>query len=137
MTDHFQLSDAEFEEQFAAGAFPPKLFTHEAHLRLAWIHLRKYGLEQAIRNVTDQLQQFVQMVGAEGKFHMTLSVAAVKAVYHFMGRATSPDFRGLLEEFPALRDQFRELIDAHYGADRLNSPAARSTFLEPDRLPFP
>ena len=137
MTDHFQLSDAEFEEQFAAGTLDPNLFTHEAHLRLAWIHLRKYGLEQAIRNVTDQLQQFVQMVGAEGKFHMTLSVAAVKAVYHFMGRATSPDFCGLLEEFPALRDQFRELIDAHYGPERLNSPAARSTFLEPDRLPFP
>lgn len=38
MKTHHQLNDQQFEEQFQNCTFDPTLFTHEAHLRLAWIH---------------------------------------------------------------------------------------------------
>ena len=40
---HYQLSDEEFEQQFQNCLLSPVLFTHEAHLRLAFIHILKYG----------------------------------------------------------------------------------------------
>ena len=76
MENHFDLSDREFESQFAKSMFDPKLFSHEAHLRLAWIHVTKYGEPIAIQNVSDQLKQFVTIVGARDKYNHTLTVAA-------------------------------------------------------------
>jgi hypothetical protein len=40
---HFSLTDIEFENQFENGTLKPELFSHEAHVRLAWIHIKKYG----------------------------------------------------------------------------------------------
>jgi hypothetical protein len=73
---HQTLSDAEFESQFRACTLNPALFTHEAHLRLAWIHIRQYGIEQAIKNVNAQLLKFVAHVGATDKFNKTVTICS-------------------------------------------------------------
>ena len=39
MQDHRQLTDQEFSAQFEQTTLDAALFNHEAHLRLAWIHL--------------------------------------------------------------------------------------------------
>jgi hypothetical protein len=46
MNSPFKLRDELFEKQFQNCQFNPALFNHEAHLRLAWIHITKYGLVQ-------------------------------------------------------------------------------------------
>ncbi len=79
MENHFDLSDLEFEKQFENCALNPELFSHEAHLRLAWIHVTQYGEEKAIENVTRQLMNFVDFLGARAKYNHTLTIAAVKA----------------------------------------------------------
>ncbi len=45
MEEHFYLTDIQFERQFANCSLNPELFSHEAHLRLAWLHISKYGLK--------------------------------------------------------------------------------------------
>ena len=37
MEQHYTLTDNEFEKQFQTSSLDPAIFTHEAHLRLAWI----------------------------------------------------------------------------------------------------
>ena len=64
MATHYQLTDSEFESAFREGTLSPALFDHEAHLRLAWIHLRTYGLDQAISNICSQLKAFTIKAGA-------------------------------------------------------------------------
>ena len=41
MNSHSELSDELFEEQFQNCQLNPALTNHEAHLRIAWIHITK------------------------------------------------------------------------------------------------
>jgi len=136
MEDHYQLSDLEFEKKFEGRGLDPSLLNHEAHLRLAWIHINAYGIDVALPNVQSQIKGFVKHIGAENKYNTTLTVAAIRAVYHFMQKSESNNFRNFIEEFPRLKNNFKNLIDAHYGFDIFNSEKAKHQFLEPDLLPF-
>lgn len=136
METHFSLSDDELELQFAKLYLDPKLFSHEAHLRLAWIHLKKYGEAKAIKNLTTQIPIFANKHGAPDKFNMTLTVAAIKAVRHFCGKSKSNNFQNFLIEFPRLKTDFKELMAAHYDFDIYQSKRAKETYLEPDLLQF-
>ena len=136
MEDHFKLSDGEFEKQFKHFQLDPSIFSHEAHLRLAWIHIHNYGIDEAIKNIQMQLQNFVAHVDAKDKYNVTLTVAAVKAVHHFMQKSQSSNFKDFISEFPRLKYNFKELLSYHYGIDIFNSKEAKSRLLEPDLLPF-
>jgi len=136
MENHFELTDSEFEQKFKSCELDPTLFNHEAHLRLAHIHIGKYGHDQAIKNICDQLVAYVTHLGATNKYNTTLTVAAVKAVYHFMQKSKANDFEGFIEEFPQLKFEFKILMQCHYEFDIFNSQKAKNTFLEPDLIPF-
>jgi hypothetical protein len=133
---HHTLSDAEFELQFKACALDPSIFTHEAHLRLAWIHITQYGIEQAIENVSTQLQNFVGHVGAADKFNKTVTIAALHAVHHFIKRSETHTFQEFIMEFPRLKTDFKALMGAHYAFDIFKSDKAKVEFVQPDLLPF-
>ncbi len=136
MKTHYHLSDADFEQQFKATTLDPEIFSHEAHLRLAYIHIQKYGVEQAIENICQQLEVYVDHLGETGKYNTTLTVAAVRAVDHFMRRSPNSDFKGLIDEFPELKFEFKRLMECHYGFDIFDSQLAKTTYLEPDLVPF-
>jgi len=136
MEKHFELSDSEFEQKFIKCELNPSDFTHEAHLRLAWININKYGIKQAEKNVQCGLQNFVEFVGAKNKYNMTLTLAATKAVYHFMQKSKSDNFKDFIVEFPRLKNNFKDLMACHYGFDIYNSNKAKTEFLEPDIVPF-
>ena len=136
MKTHLDLTDIQFERQFGQVTLHAKLFNHEAHLRLAWIHIRKYGLEKAIENICSQLLAFVVLHGAEEKFNKTLTIAAIKAVHHFINRSNAESFQEFILEHPRLKYNFRELMVAHYQVDIYNSAEAKREFMQPDLLPF-
>lgn len=136
LTTHFQLTDTEFEDCFENGTLPPNLFSHEAHLRLAWVYLKKYGEQTAVDKVCAAIERFDLLRGKGDKFHVTITVAAVKAVNHFLQKSKSIDFRGFMEEFPRLKTAFKELMNQHYGFDIFSDKKAKVQYLEPDLLPF-
>ncbi|WP_430412432.1 hypothetical protein [Kordia sp.] len=136
MNDHFQFTDSIFEKQFANCTFNPSLFSHEAHLRLAWIHITKYGITEALQNIQSQLLTFVMHVGAHEKYNKTLTIAATKAVYHFTLKSTATNFHGFITEFPRLQYNFKKLMETHYSINIFNSENAKQTYLVPDLLPF-
>ena len=136
MKSHFELNDTQFEQQFKSCKLDPTLFCHEAHLRLAYIHIGKYGQDQAITNVCDQLKGFVTHLGATDKYNTTLTIAAVKTVYHFMQKGKANDFKGFIAAFPQLKYEFQRMMQSHYDFDVFNSQKAKKTFLKPNLLPF-
>lgn len=136
MEKHFDLTNAELERQFENCELDPSIFSHEAHLRLAWIHIHQYGIEKALLQIPNQLINFTAYHGAKNKYNKTLTIAAIKAVYHFMLRSKSGHFEDFIKEFPRLKYNFKELIAAHYQMDIFHSEKAKSEFLEPDLLPF-
>ncbi|MEM9850141.1 MAG: hypothetical protein AAF847_19780 [Bacteroidota bacterium] len=114
MEAHFELSDAAFEQAFQDSTLDPTLFSHEAHLRLAWIHLNRYGYEQAMQNVCDQLQSYTQAVGAADKYNMPLTMAATKAVHHLMSQSDTDNFSDFIEAFPQLKHDFRRTVSPYF-----------------------
>jgi hypothetical protein len=136
MIHHFELSDLEFEKHFADHKIDPSIFNHEAHLRLAWIHINNYGVETAVANICRQLKSFVEFLGVYEKYNETLTIAAIKAVYHFKLKSKTNNFQDFIIENPRLKNNFKDLINQHYKVDVFSSPAAKQQFLVPDLLPF-
>ena len=136
METHVELSDDDFEKQFENCELDPAIFSHEAHLRLAWIHLRKYGLEKAIENVCGQLLNFVDFVGARDKYNKTLTIAAIRAVHHIMNKGKIEHFDDFIRAHPRLKTNFKALMAFHYTTDIFNSQQAKQVYLEPDLAPF-
>ncbi|WP_299891670.1 hypothetical protein [uncultured Lacinutrix sp.] len=136
METHYNLSDIEFVKQFIECKLNPKIFSHEAHLRLAWISIKNDGIEIAEKNIQSQLQNFVVFVGAKDKYNKTLTIVAIKIVYHFILKSKSKSFKAFLNEFPQLKNNFKELIDQHYSFDIFNSNKAKVEFLKPDLQSF-
>ena len=133
---HYQLNDTEFEKQFENCTLNPTLFNHEAHLRLAWIHARKYGIEKAEVNLCDQISRFDTVFGDGTKFNMTLTIASVKTINHFIQKSKSNSFNEFINEFPRLKFNFRDVLGFHYKIDVFKNEEAKHKYLEPDLLPF-
>jgi len=136
MKTHHQLTDATFEKQFANCELSPSLFNHEAHLRLAWMYINKYGIEEALHKVQSQLLNFVTHVGATDKYNKTLTIAAVKTVYHFTLKSKAATFQHFMLEFPRLQNNFKDLLAAHYSFDVFTLEAAKKSYIAPDILPY-
>ncbi len=136
MEAHFKINDADFEQQFSSCKLAPNLFTHEAHLRLAWIHIRKYGARQALVHITSQIKRFAGFHGDHDKYHETVTVAAVRAVHHFIRKSSTTSFQDFIAEFPRLKYEFASLLDQHYSASIFKSKTAKKDFLPPDLIDF-
>ena len=132
---HYDLTDSEFEIQFESCQLLPDLFNHEAHLRLAWIYINKYGLDEAIDKICVQLSNYTKHLGAGDKFNKTVTIAAIRAVYHFMLKSNSDTFKKFIAAHPDLKFRFKELLNTHYGFN-IFSEKAKKEYLEPDLLPF-
>ncbi|MFC4220366.1 hypothetical protein [Flagellimonas marina] len=135
-THHSQFSDSEFVEAFERGSLEPKLFNHEAHLRLAWIYIQNHGEQIAIEKSCSSIKHFDAIHGKGDKFHTTITVAAVKVVHHFIKKSKSNTFADFIEEFPNLKTAFKEILNQHYELNIFSSDGARSAYIAPDKLPF-
>ncbi len=131
---HYQLSDAEFEQQFANCTIDPTLFSHEAHVRLTWIHLKKYGMERTINNMQKQISDFARFHIAKGKYHTTITVAAVQIINLFMQKSNSILFKEFIKEHRILIDNFKNLLGSHYSKSVLHSETAKTKYIEPDLI---
>ena len=136
MIDHYQFTDEVFIERFINLTLKPQYFNHEAHLRLAWIHITKLGIDRAIPLVCGQIKTYATAQGAANKYNETVTVAAVKAVYHFMMKSDTSNFKDFIGDHPRLKTNFKDLLAQHYDIDIFNLEIARSSFLEPNLLPF-
>jgi len=136
MEAHYQLSDKDFAHQFENLTFPPKWFTHEAHLRLAWIHLRMGSLKEAESNICEQIKTFDRTLDDGTKFHKTLTIAAVNAVNHFLKRSNNDNFKDFLLEFPDLKYCFKALLATHYSWNIFEDQRAKMEFVSPDLEEF-
>ncbi|MDW3645848.1 MAG: hypothetical protein R8P61_02145 [Bacteroidia bacterium] len=136
MEEHYKLSDSEFLQQFKDCSLAPAVFSHEAHLRLAWLNIYQEGMEKAEKGIQDQIENFVAHVGAKDKYHKTLTIVAIKAVGHFMEKSATDNFSDFLAENLQLKKDFKSLINSHYSFDIFSSKEAKTSYIKPDLVPF-
>ena len=130
MISTLNLSDKLLLEQIQDCTLEPALFTHETMLRLSWILINKYGLDEATTlNNNIKEQYFIKALKSE-KFNKTLTRAYTEIVQHFMDKTPANDFEKLLKEFPRLKYDFKALVKTHYGYNILKEHRKE----EPKRL---
>lgn len=129
------MSDDEFLAAFEAAAFTRPEWTHEAHVRMAWLYLTRLPFADALEKVRRGIQKLNGKIGSPDGYHETITVAFVRII---ADRAAGG------ERYEAFRDRNPDLLDRtlpallrHYTKDRLDSSEARATFVEPDREPLP
>jgi hypothetical protein len=142
------MTDDEFLAAFEAAAITRKDWTHEAHVRMAWLYLTRLPFAEALEKVRSGIRHLNTAISRRenlrciapkkrktGGYHDTITVAYVHVI---AGRLT-PD-----EDFPTFRDRHPDLFDrtlpallCHYTKERLYSAEARKAFVEPDREALP
>tara|TARA_B100000949_G_scaffold39525_1_gene33486 strand:- start:9948 stop:10343 length:396 start_codon:yes stop_codon:yes gene_type:complete len=130
------MNDADFIKAFESGKFPPEAFDHKAHIKLAWIYLNFFDEVTAISKTCVAIKNFDKLHGDGTKYHTTLTVAAVKVVHHFRQKSNAATFDEFVAEYPRLITSFKELLLQHYDNKVIADPKAKTTYLEPDLLPF-
>ena len=112
------ITDDEFEAKFADSSLKPVYFKHHlGHLRLTWIHISKYGVDQAIENICRQIRAYDKTWGNGDKYDHTLTIAAVKLVGEYMDRNPGTNVESFVETWPELSTDFIPLLKARFGDD--------------------
>ena len=136
MEEHRYYSDEMLLEALETASLDPSLFTHEAHLRWGWLLLERNNLQQAIDKACSQLKAYTRSLGVAEKYNETVTVAAIRAIYHFRLRSKARSFDSFIQDTPKLSSSFKELMAAHYSENIFNSEMARKKYIDPDLLPF-
>jgi hypothetical protein len=127
------MSDDAFLQAFADCSLSPGAFHHRDHLRLAWLLVRRHGVEPACIMVADGIRGFAARHGHPEKYHETITQFWVRLVGHLI------DARPDIDDFATFVDAFPHLLDAglpyrHWQRQTIGRAAARSAWVEPDLL---
>jgi hypothetical protein len=132
------MTDDEFLTAFETCALEE--FHHRDHIKVAYLYLRRYPLEEAIAKVRTGLQALAAAWGApvddlgQG-YHETMTQAWVRLVHLTLcdhGAAASAD--AFCERQPQLMQKTH--LHLFYSRERLITWEAKREFVEPDLAPL-
>ena len=116
-------------------------FGHREHVHLAFLAVRRYGTAEAAERIGRWLRHLTAYAGAPQKYNATVTWAWTEIVGHHLARdqadsgAAAMDFDSFAARHPRLLD--KRLLRGHYSSSVLASARARTTWVEPDLMPFP
>lgn len=128
------LNDDEFLAAFERTGLAGYAFPHRAHLRLAWLSVRRFGVDRAVERVPAGIRSLAEQHGQPTHYHDTLTRAWVYAVAAADADRPRSTFDEFLDAYPQLLD--KHYLLRHYSAQRLSSAEARAHWLSPDLRPI-
>jgi len=133
------MDDATLWAGFTGKTLTHAQWTHDAHLRVAWMHLSRWSLDEAHLRMRAAIIRLNEVHGLEetparGYFETLTRVWLVLVAEARRARAGESS-RAFLDAHPALQD--RNVPLRFYHRETLMSARARSVWVEPDREPLP
>jgi hypothetical protein len=133
-------TDDDLWVRFHAGTLPAAEWTHHAHVRIAWLYLRRHALDEAhilMRVAIIRLNASHGLVETPTRgYHDTMTRTWLRLVSAAMGAApTHASSIAFLDAHGGSLGKDAPL--RHYSRERLLSAMARACFVEPDLLPLP
>lgn len=133
------MDDDTLWRAFAAHALTHTDWTHEAHLRVAWLHVTRYSIDEAHLRMRAGIIRLNERHGlvesAERGYFETLTRAWLVLVLAAQRETHADSSTALLAAAPDLLDRARPL--RHYSRQLLETARARAIFVEPDLEPLP
>lgn len=127
--------DEQFLAAFEAGQIANRDFHHRDHLRLAWIQIRRLGLERALEAVTVAIRQYAAHHGNADRYNDTMTRFWLRVVAFGIRRHSNLSFDELLATEPHLLD--KTLPFNHWSRERLSGEEAKRRWVDPDLLDLP
>lgn len=137
MPDHNLLSDDEFLAAFEQCRLPKELWTHEAHVRMAWLCLCREPFENVLSKVRNGIQRYNASLGNSTGYHETVTQAYLLLIAARLSEGRSLSFTEFKRRHPKLLDRKEPILLWHYRKETLDSAEARERFVEPDLEPLP
>ena len=131
-----QLNHKEFLTQFENQTLNPVHFNHVGHLRLAWIYLNHHDLETSVQGVCTGIKAFAESLGANTKFHITITDSLVRIVAKRLDAMVQKDWQLFLEQNRDLVDDAISVLLRYFSKDLLFSESARTSLIKPDIQPI-
>ena len=124
------MTDEEFLCAVEMCELPPVDFSHEAHVRVAYLCLRDADFADALARIRRLLRAYVAHLGKADRYHETITVACAALIQQAMCE------RGDGGAWPAFARENSELLRSDllsrfYAQAQLNSPIARRIFVLP------
>ena len=118
---------------FENGSLDPAQFNHRLHLELAWRYLQRDGFPEGALNFRRQLQSYVAKVGAQSKYHETITWAYLVLLNEELSLRSpaGESFDDMIQRRPDLLDHRNGPIARCYSKAQLDSAEARRVFLFP------
>jgi hypothetical protein len=127
--------DGAFLTAFQTGRIANQSFHHRDHLRLAWLQIRRLGLERASDEVTAGIRRFATHHGSPDRYNDTMTRFWLRVVELASRRHPDLGFEALLEAEPHLLD--KSLPFKHWSRESLTANEAKARWVEPDLRPIP
>ncbi len=123
--------DEQFLEAFHSCRLPKEQFTNISHFRLAWLHVHRESLAEAEAQIRTGIRRYAAHLGADGKYHETITTAWVRLV------ATHRE--ATFEEFLRNNEAKLNLSTLHrfWSPELLASERARQEWVSPDLQELP
>ncbi len=132
------LTDHTLWNRFHAATLPGPAWTHTEHLRIAWMYLQRYGVEEAhllMRVGIVRLNAAHGLVEtAKRGYHETMTRAWLQLVGAAMQESTEAESSLAFLEAQGAR-LGKDAPLRHYSRERLLSLEARTRYVEPDLEP--
>jgi hypothetical protein len=139
MEGELALDDDALWAAFGAAALPAQAWTHRAHLRVAWMFLRRHPLDEAhvlLRVGIIRLNAFHGLIETPARgYHETLTRLWLSLIASLMPAADAPSSSAFVDANLDALGKTAAL--RHYSRERLTSVRARAVFVEPDLLALP
>jgi len=124
------MTDDEFLTAFEAAAIPRSEWTHEAHVRMAWLYLTRLPHEEACDRIRAGIQKLNVQNGVENGYHETITMAFTRVISaRLLHSENYPEFHA---RNPDLFDRMLGPLLPYYTRERLSLSDARDRFVEPD-----
>lgn len=129
------LGEEELQVILSGLPLAPQPFDHLAHLRLAWICLRRHAMPTALAYASAAIHLRIAAHDIPGAYHATVTTALMQILdARGAGQMTWVRF---LETQQDLVTDARAVLARHYTPDCLQSLEARRRFVAPDRESLP
>ena len=129
------LEDDAFVAAFQSGQIANQRFHHRDHLRLAWVQIRRLGVERASEVITSGIRHFAVQHGRADRYNDTMTRFWVRVVGMGISRHLELTFEQLLDAEPHLLD--KTLPFKHWSRERLIGREAKQGWVDPDLIQLP
>ena len=136
ITELGTLSDSDYLAAFVAGSLSPRLWTHYAHIRMAWLVLCEQPFPLAVKRIRSGILNYNTVaLGRPEAYHESITLCYT----HLIRIAIRPDqpWPDFVAANPDLFSNSKAYLGRYYSHDKLFSDKARQEFVLPDLAPLP